>query len=28
MRQLVELHWAYTTVKVDPYKVSYAGTWE
>ena len=27
MRQLVELHWAYTMVKVDPYRVRYAGTW-
>jgi hypothetical protein len=27
MRQLVELHWAYTTAGLDPYDVRYAGTW-
>ena len=27
MRQLVELHWAYTGVLVSPYKVDYAGSW-
>ena len=25
MRQLVELHWAYTVVRVEPYRVDYAG---
>lgn len=27
MRQLVELHWAYTTDLLQPYEVQYAGTW-
>ncbi|MBU1877773.1 MAG: DinB family protein, partial [Chloroflexi bacterium] len=27
MRQLVELHWAYTGVLVDPYATNYAGSW-
>ena len=27
MRQLVELHWAYTTLRVTPHKVDYAGSW-
>ena len=27
MRQLVELHWAYIGVLVDPFKVDYAGSW-
>lgn len=27
MRQLVELHWAYTTAMVEPYRTTYAGTW-
>jgi hypothetical protein len=27
MRQLVELHWAYTTAGLEPYRVDYAGTW-
>jgi hypothetical protein len=27
MRQLVELHWAYTVGQVTPFKVDYAGTW-
>jgi len=27
MRQLVELHWAYTTASLEPYDVRYAGTW-
>ena len=27
MRQLVELHWAYTTLLVAPHKVDYAGSW-
>jgi hypothetical protein len=27
MRQLVELHWAYTTAGLEPYDVRYAGTW-
>ena len=27
MRQLVELHWAYTTDGLRPYDVRYAGTW-
>jgi hypothetical protein len=27
MRQLVELHWAYTTLLVTPHKVDYAGSW-
>jgi hypothetical protein len=27
MRQLVELHWAYTGVLVGPHKVDYAGSW-
>ncbi|MCP4538301.1 MAG: DinB family protein [Chloroflexi bacterium] len=26
-RQLLELHWAYTTLGLDPYKVDYAGSW-
>jgi hypothetical protein len=26
-RQLVELHWAYTTRRVQPYRVLYAGEW-
>jgi hypothetical protein len=28
IRQLVELHWAYTMMKVDPYRVNYAGAWQ
>jgi len=28
MRQLVELHWAYTAVKVKPHRVDYAGAWQ
>ncbi len=28
MRQLVELHWAYTRMKVDPYRTDYAGAWQ
>ena len=27
LRQLVELHWAYTLHMVDPYHVNYAGEW-
>jgi hypothetical protein len=27
MRQLVELHWAYTTKELAPYSVEYAGGW-
>lgn len=27
MRQLVELHWAYTVRQVEPYSVEYAGDW-
>lgn len=27
VRQLVELHWAYTTYRLQPYKVDYAGQW-
>jgi len=27
MRQLVELHWAYTTHQLEPYQVEYAGSW-
>lgn len=27
MRQLVELHWAYTLRRVEPYKPDYAGDW-
>ncbi len=27
MRQLVELHWAYTTLLLRPHKVDYAGPW-
>jgi hypothetical protein len=27
MRQLVELQWAYATVRVEPYRVRYAGVW-
>jgi len=27
MRQLVELHWAHTTIQVAPYGVDYAGEW-
>jgi hypothetical protein len=27
MRQLVELHWAYTTAELEPHRVDYAGTW-
>jgi hypothetical protein len=27
MRQLVELHWAYTMLLVAPHKVDYAGSW-
>jgi hypothetical protein len=27
MRQLVELHWAYTTRQMQPYRVAYAGEW-
>ncbi|MBX2999903.1 MAG: DinB family protein [Caldilineaceae bacterium] len=27
MRQLVELHWAYTTLKLEPYSTQYAGDW-
>ncbi|HSR31429.1 MAG TPA: DinB family protein [Anaerolineae bacterium] len=27
MRQLVELHWAYTTSALEPYSVDYAGAW-
>ena len=26
-RQLVELHWAYVGLLVDPYRVDYAGSW-
>jgi hypothetical protein len=26
-RQLVELHWAYTTRQLEPYKIEYAGQW-
>lgn len=28
MRQLVELHWAYTNQQLEPYTTQYAGTWE
>jgi len=28
LRQLVELHWAYTLAKAAPYRVRYAGPWE
>jgi len=27
IRQLVELHWAYTTRQLQPYRVEYAGEW-
>jgi hypothetical protein len=27
MRQLVELHWAYTTAQLEPYSTQYAGEW-
>ena len=27
MRQLLELHWAYTTAALEPYKPDYAGEW-
>jgi hypothetical protein len=27
VRQLVELHWAYTTRQLQPYEVEYAGEW-
>ena len=27
LRQLVELHWAYTRLAVQPYQVNYAGEW-
>jgi len=27
IRQLVELHWAYTTISNQPYQVEYAGKW-
>jgi hypothetical protein len=27
LRQLVELHWAYTTQQAQPYRVRYAGVW-
>ncbi len=27
MRQLVELHWAYTALLVEPYRTEYAGEW-
>lgn len=27
MRQLVELHWAYTALLVEPYRTDYAGGW-
>lgn len=27
IRQLIELHWAYTTRQLQPYKVEYAGEW-
>lgn len=27
IRQLVELHWAYTTCQLQPYRVEYAGKW-
>jgi hypothetical protein len=27
MRQLVELHWQYTTAEVEPYRTRYAGEW-
>ena len=27
MRQLVELHWAYMTLRLEPYRVEYAGQW-
>ena len=27
MRQLVELHWAYTTERLVPHSTAYAGTW-
>lgn len=27
IRQLVELHWAYTTAALEPYRVDYAGAW-
>lgn len=27
IRQLVELHWAYTGVSIQPYKIEYAGKW-
>ena len=27
MRQLVELHWAYTVMLASPYQVDYAGSW-
>lgn len=26
-RQLIELHWAYTTHCLQPYQVAYAGSW-
>jgi hypothetical protein len=28
MRQLVELHWAFTALQVEPYSTGYAGEWE
>ncbi len=27
LRQLVELHWAYTTLQLAPHRVGYAGSW-
>jgi hypothetical protein len=27
MRQLVGLHWAYTTAQLEPYRTTYAGAW-
>lgn len=27
IRQLVELHWAYTMTRLEPYRVDYAGVW-
>ena len=27
MRQLVELHWAYTAARLAPYRTDYAGDW-
>ena len=28
LRQIVQLHWSYTAMKVSPYRTTYAGTWQ